>query len=89
MDFDVAAFLDAFFEEAEEHVQVFERGLLELERNPSDREVIASVFRAAHSIKGASGTFGLSSVMQFTHELEGVLDLLRKDALAYDADLAA
>lgn len=89
MDFDVAAFLDAFFEEAEEHVQAFEHGLLELERNPSDREVIGSVFRAAHSIKGASGTFGLTGVMQFTHELEGVLDLLRKDSLAYDAELAA
>ncbi|MCA9599530.1 MAG: chemotaxis protein CheA [Myxococcales bacterium] len=89
MEIDVNDFLDAFFEEAEEHVAAFEHGILDLERAPTDAEVIGSVFRAAHSIKGASGTFGLTDVADFTHHLEGALDLLRSGSLHYDADLAS
>jgi two-component system, chemotaxis family, sensor kinase CheA len=85
---DVESLLGVFYEEAEEHLASFERGLLDLERNPNDREVIATVFRAAHSIKGASGTFGLHAITDFTHALEGVLDRLRDGALRYDADVA-
>lgn len=88
MEFDAAAFLQTFFEEAEEHLTAFEHGLLALEENPADGEVIAQVFRAAHSIKGASGTFGLGDVARFTHHLEGVLHQLRHGDRVYDHDLA-
>ncbi|MEZ4225380.1 MAG: chemotaxis protein CheA [Polyangiaceae bacterium] len=89
MEIDVNDFLDAFFEEAQEHVAAFEHGILDLERAPTDAEVIGSVFRAAHSIKGASGTFGLTSVADFTHHLESALDLLRSGSLTYDSELAS
>lgn len=85
---DLDSFLSTFFEEAEEHLSTFERGLLELEENPNDREVIGQIFRSAHSIKGASGTFGLTDVMTFTHALETVLDRLRAGTLAYSGDVA-
>ncbi|AKU94040.1 Signal transduction histidine kinase CheA [Labilithrix luteola] len=85
---DLESFLSTFFEEAEEHLSTFERGLLELEENPGDREVIGQIFRSAHSIKGASGTFGLTDVMTFTHALETVLDRLRAGTLAYSGDVA-
>ncbi|MBN9161779.1 MAG: Hpt domain-containing protein, partial [Myxococcales bacterium] len=76
--FDIQSLLETFFEEAEEHLATFEQGLLELETNPHDGEVIARVFRAAHSIKGASGTFGLDDVTSFTHALETLFDRLRQ-----------
>lgn len=78
---DVAAFHAAFFDEAEEHLATMETTLLELESAPHDRELLAKVFRAAHSIKGASGTFGFTDVMRFTHGLEALLDGLRSGTL--------
>ncbi len=83
--FNVESLLDSFFEEAEEHLAAFEGGLLELEANAENSEVIATIFRAAHSIKGSSGIFGLTDIMSFTHALETSLDRLRNGELAYDA----
>lgn len=85
---DLDGLLDTFFEEAEEHLNTFETGLLELEATPSDPEVIGRIFRAAHSIKGASGTFGLTDITSFTHALETVLDRLRAREIDYSADVA-
>ena len=86
---DVQGLLETFFEETQEHLAAFEVGLLELEAAPNDREVMGRVFRAAHSIKGASGTFGLRDVAHFTHALEGLLDELRGGTRVYDGELAA
>ncbi len=79
---DVSAFHAAFFDEAEEHLVTMEGTLLELEENPDDRELLAKIFRAAHSIKGASGTFGFGEIMRFTHALEALLDRLRSGEMA-------
>ena len=51
--------------------------LVELENNSDDIESINTIFRAAHSIKGGSGTFGLTAVADFTHVLETLLDEMR------------
>ncbi len=88
MNIDVDSLMHTFFEEADEHLATFEQGLLELETAPTDREVIGRVFRAAHSIKGASGTFGLHDVARFTHGLEGLLDALRSVKITYTQELA-
>lgn len=88
INIDMDGLLEMFFEEAEEHLTAFENGLLELEEAPDDRDVVARIFRAAHSIKGASGTFGLTDVTRFTHALETVLDRLRAGELAYTRDVA-
>lgn len=87
MKIDLNQFRDAFFEEAVEHLAHMEAGLLKLEETPEDREVINDVFRAAHSIKGASGTFGLDDVTRFTHALEGLLDEMRDGRLAVSKEL--
>ena len=65
MDIDLSRFRDAFFQEAEEHLAEMESGLLRLESSP-DLEQLNAIFRGAHSIKGASGTFGFDQVMRFT-----------------------
>jgi two-component system chemotaxis sensor kinase CheA len=54
-----------------------ESGLLELRSSPADIELLNSIFRAAHSIKGGAGSFGMMSLVRFTHSLENLLDRLR------------
>jgi len=77
MQVDLSRFRETFFQEAAEHLAEMETGLLRLEQGSSDPELLNSIFRAAHSIKGASGMFGLEDVARFTHALEGLLDRLR------------
>jgi len=54
-----------------------ETGLLELRSAPADVELLNSIFRAAHSIKGGAGSFGMTNLVRFTHSLENLLDRLR------------
>ncbi len=78
MKIDLSRFRDTFFQEAAEHVNNMEAALLGLKDAPADPEVLNSIFRAAHSIKGGSGTFGFDDVMRFTHRLEELLDGMRE-----------
>jgi two-component system, chemotaxis family, sensor kinase CheA len=87
MQIDMKRFHSAFFDEAAEHLAAMEEGLLNLERTPEDRELLHGIFRAAHSIKGASGTFGFEDVAHFTHGLESLLDQLRDGHAATTPEL--
>ena len=66
-------FIEMFFVEAADHVATLEAGLLSLEQKPGDAELLNALFRAAHSIKGASGMLGFETLCALTHALEGVL----------------
>jgi len=70
-----------FMEESREMLSQFEATLLVLETNPDDAETLNAAFRAAHTIKGSSGLFGFKAVVQFTHEVEAVLDAMRQGLL--------
>lgn len=70
-------FRQTYLEESFEGLQVMETGLLELPEGRPDAEKINEIFRAAHSIKGGSGTFGFSEIAGFTHVLETLLDEMR------------
>ena len=78
MSIDMAQFHRAFFEESFEGLDVMEQGLLRMEPGTVDADVIDVVFRAAHSIKGGSGTFGFLSVADFTHMVETLLEEMRE-----------
>ena len=80
--------LQSFIVEAQELLVSMEQGLMELETQP-DPERINALFRAAHTIKGSAGLFGLDAVVRFTHHLESVLDQMRADKIAVDADVVA
>lgn len=67
-----------FFQEAAERVTELEEGILRLEENKSDRELLNTIFRAAHTIKGSSAGVGFKEISDFTHHLEGILDLMRE-----------
>ena len=88
MSNDFAQFQDAFFEEAGEHLAIVEEGLLALEQQPQDLDLLNKVFRSAHSIKGTAGMFGFNAVAQFTHKMETLLDLLRNGQKALSPPIA-
>ncbi len=77
MSFDMQQFLQTFYEESFEGLDIMESELLKLDVGSADSETINTIFRAAHSIKGGSATFGLTSVGEFTHGLETLLDEMR------------
>ena len=77
MTFDMSQFLDTFYEESFEGLDIMETELLDLDVGEADLETINTIFRAAHSIKGGSGTFGLNDVASFTHVMETLLDEMR------------
>ncbi len=78
-----------FIVEARELLLAMEESLLQLESEPGDQDAIGAVFRAAHTIKGSAGLFGLTPIVSFTHIVEDVLDRLREGSVSVDAELIA
>jgi two-component system chemotaxis sensor kinase CheA len=77
MSIDLSQFQETFFEESCEGLDAMESGLLALELDGDNGETINTIFRAAHSIKGGSGTFGFTAIAGFTHVMETLLDDIR------------
>jgi two-component system chemotaxis sensor kinase CheA len=77
MKIDLSQFRDTFLHESAEHVASMEAGLFDLRSAPADVEILNAIFRSAHSIKGGAGSFGLTTLVRFTHALENLLDRLR------------
>jgi two-component system chemotaxis sensor kinase CheA len=82
MTVDLTQFHDAFFEESFEALDTMEAALLKLDIGSPEPELINTIFRVAHSIKGGSATFGFSEIASFTHSLETLLDELRSGTMA-------
>jgi two-component system, chemotaxis family, sensor kinase CheA len=76
-----------FFQECEELLGELEAGLLALKQGERDVEIINTVFRAVHSIKGGAASFGLTSLIKFSHLFEAVLADVRSGQLALETDL--
>lgn len=77
MSIDLSQFYEVFIDESFEGLETMESELLNLEPGDVDSEIINTIFRAAHSIKGGSGTFGFIAIADFTHVLETLLDQIR------------
>jgi two-component system chemotaxis sensor kinase CheA len=85
LDAEMAEIAKVFFQESREGLDAMEAGLLGL-GDPSDTETINTIFRAAHSIKGGSATFGFTEVASFTHGVETLLDEMRNGVRAVTAE---
>jgi two-component system chemotaxis sensor kinase CheA len=89
---DMSKYRGMFLSETQEHLQSMGRLVVTLENNPSDREGIDSLFRAAHSIKGMAASMGYEQTAQLAHHLEDLLDDFRKKgsvpAMIFDRLLA-
>jgi two-component system chemotaxis sensor kinase CheA len=81
MSIDMSQFYQVFFDETAEHLAAMESLLLGLDLESPDVDDLNAIFRAAHSIKGGSGTFGFTDMTAVTHVLETLLDRLRKGEL--------
>lgn len=80
-DFDLSQFYQIFFEEAGENLDQMEQMLLDLDLTNANDEELNGIFRCAHSIKGGAATFGFSDVAELTHQMESLLDRLRRHEL--------
>ncbi|MES2830687.1 MAG: chemotaxis protein CheA [Pseudomonadota bacterium] len=86
MTIDMRQFFQVFFDETEELLAEMEKLLLAIDLSAPNDEDMNAIFRAAHSIKGGAGTFGITDLTDITHVLETLLDLIRKGELALTAE---
>jgi two-component system chemotaxis sensor kinase CheA len=84
---DSAQYAELFLTESREHVSAINHSLLELERGVGGDEPVGAIFRGVHTIKGMSATMGYTAVASLSHELETLLDLVRKGERTVDARL--
>jgi two-component system chemotaxis sensor kinase CheA len=73
-----------FADETREHLEKMESNLLRLESDPTDPELLNSIFRSVHTIKGASEYLGFERIAQLSHRLESLLDRFRGGRLEAD-----
>ena len=80
-------YMDMFLDESHEHLQSLNEGLLRLEENMEEISAVNDIFRNAHTLKGMSATMGFAKIAELTHEMEDVLDLVRKEQLKLNEDI--
>ncbi len=84
---DVSQYLEIFIEESKEHLQSLNEHLLILEREPENENTINEIFRAAHSLKGMSGTMGYKRMQHLTHDMENVFSEIRNGNMKVGSNL--
>lgn len=89
MSLDLRQFQGIFFEESFEGLDAMESALVTAAGPIVDTDVINALFRAAHSMKGGSGTFGYADLTRFTHRMESLLDQVRHGTRPLDETLIA
>ena len=80
-------YMEMFLDESHEHLQSLNDGLLGLEDNAEDLSILNEIFRNAHTLKGMSATMGYNKIAELTHEMEDVLDALRKEQIKIREDI--
>ena len=81
------SFVSGFLEETNEILEKLEADLLSLEMDPTDMDIISSVFRSFHTIKGSGAMFGFSAISKFTHYVEDLLDRARAGTLIINKEM--
>ncbi len=84
---DYKDYLPIFLDESKENLVQLNKLLLELEPDPDNKELLNEIFRIAHTIKGMSATMGFNNMATLTHNMENILDDLRKGKLKADRDI--
>ena len=79
--------LGYFIEEAKEHLETLERGILDLSAVIEDQERVNEMFRAAHSVKGGAAMLGYSSIQKVAHRLEDAFKVLKENRVGVDQKL--
>ena len=84
---DINQYLEIFIEESKEHLQNMNSNLLYLENHPEDTNTLNEIFRVAHTLKGMSATMGFNNIAHLTHEMENVLDYIRRGNMQVNTEI--
>lgn len=84
---DNSAYRELFFEETDTYFEQLNADILELEENPEDLDIINSIFRSAHTLKGMAATMGYDSMADLTHHMENVFVLLKEEEIVVTTDV--
>ncbi|MCR5581181.1 MAG: chemotaxis protein CheA [Pseudobutyrivibrio sp.] len=84
---DVSQYLDIFIDETSGHIQSLSDNIMELEKEPENKDVVNEIFRAAHSLKGMAGTMGFKRMQHLTHDMENVFQEVRNDNVKVNSSL--
>jgi two-component system chemotaxis sensor kinase CheA len=88
-DFDISMYRDMFLEEAEELFESADNVLLEAEKNGSlTEDEMSQLFRDVHTLKGSGASVELKYFAEFTHDVENMMDKLRKHEIEYQESMA-
>lgn len=87
MDFNTNEFLDAFIEETRDNLENFSECIMELEKNKNDSEIVNTIFRVAHTLKGMAGSMGFEKMRSLTHTMEDLLSDVRDGKMKATSDL--
>lgn len=84
---EISQYLSVFMDECQEHLLTLNQSILELEHNPENSSILDRIFRAAHTLKGASATMGFNKMANLTHAMEDVLSKLRSKELSVNTEI--
>lgn len=84
---DMKEFIEDFLVESKELIEKVDGELVELEKTPDDLNLLNSIFRAVHTIKGTSSFIGILQISEFTHDVESILNKLRNAELKLNAEI--
>ena len=84
---DVSQYLEIFIDESAEHLQTLSDCIMNLEKEPDNKDTINEVFRAAHSLKGMAGTMGFKRMQHLTHDMENVFQEVRSEKIHVDSSM--
>lgn len=79
---DVSKYKDLFVSESQEQLQALNEAILDLEREPDSAEPLERIFRSAHTLRGMAAMMGYEGMSQLAHDMEDLLDRVRKGTLA-------
>ncbi len=81
--------INMFFIESREILESMESDFLQVEKGEQSEELLNSIFRGAHTIKGSAGMFGFEDIESFTHIIENLLDDVRKGQISIDSEMVS
>ncbi|MBO5488908.1 MAG: chemotaxis protein CheA [Eubacterium sp.] len=84
---DTSQYLELFIDETKEHLQTLNEHILVLEKEPENEDTINEIFRAAHTLKGKSGTMGFTRMQRLTHDMENVFSEIRSGNMKANSKL--
>ncbi len=86
MSFDTQNYIELFYQDADEHLQIMTDSLLDLEKNPEDKEALSACFRSAHTMKSSSAMVGFMHISEFTHRMEDLIGLMQNGEVPIDSE---